>query len=200
MNKQMIRFLSLALCLVMIFSLAACGKTEQPAGIEEAAETSSTETPAPSDTGTASGYAWKSSFLTISSDTEYPVQPVLFTDDGFYATGQIKLGRQEVPEGTVEEYEGQFDVYGTMLYFVDKSGKAEALPNYTPSKPYTIRITSNQYSFQSENWATLWLTSGGADNPRSIKLRQKPSTGQWFVNDIQYLSDIRTPASEDPWR
>ena len=72
--------------------------------------------------------------------------------------------------------------------------------NYTPSKPYTIRVSSNQYSFQTENWATLWLTSGGADNPRSIKLRQKPSTGQWFVNDIQYLSDIRTPASEDPWK
>ena len=33
----------------------------------------------------------------------------------------------------------------------------------------------------------------------AIKLRKKPSTGQWFLNDIQCLSDIRVPASEDPW-
>ena len=25
------------------------------------------------------------------------------------------------------------------------------------------------------------------------------STGQWFLNDIQCLSDIRTPAAYDPW-
>ncbi len=72
--------------------------------------------------------------------------------------------------------------------------------NYTPSKPYKITVSSNPYSFDNENWATLWVTSGGADNPRSIKLRKKPSTGQWFLNDIQCLSDIRLPASEDKWR
>ena len=43
------------------------------------------------------------------------------------------------------------------------------------------------------------MTSGGADNPRPIKLRKKPSTGQWFLNDIQCLSDIRVPVAEDPW-
>ena len=72
--------------------------------------------------------------------------------------------------------------------------------NYTPSKPYKITVSSNPYSFQNENWATMWVTSGGADSPRSIKLRKKPSTGQWFLNDIQCLSDIRLPASEDKWR
>ena len=72
--------------------------------------------------------------------------------------------------------------------------------NYTPNRPYKITVSSNPYSFDNANWATMWVTSGGADNPRSIKLRQKPSTGQWFLNDIQCLSDIRLPASEDKWR
>ena len=75
--------------------------------------------------------------------------------------------------------------------------------NYTPNTPYKITVKSNQYSFTKDGsgheWCTLWVTSGGADSPRSIKLRKKGSTGQWFLNEIQCLSDIRTPAADDPW-
>ena len=75
--------------------------------------------------------------------------------------------------------------------------------NYTPSQPFKVTIDSNQYSFTTDGsghqWCTMWVTSGGADNPRSIKLRKKGSTGQWFLNDIQCLSDIRTPVAEDKW-
>ena len=71
--------------------------------------------------------------------------------------------------------------------------------DYTPNKPYVISVIENPYSFDNENWATLYVTSGGADNPRPIKLRKKPSTGQWFVNDFQCLSDIWIPTDEDPW-
>lgn len=72
--------------------------------------------------------------------------------------------------------------------------------NYTPQLPYRIKVASNPYSFQNEGWATLWLQSGGADDPRPVRLRKKPSTGQWFLVEIQYLGDIRTPAAEDKWR
>ena len=72
--------------------------------------------------------------------------------------------------------------------------------NYTPSKPYKITVSSNPYSFQNEGWATLYLTSGGGDNARPVRLRQKPSTGQWFLVEVQYLGDIRLPAAEDKWR
>ena len=70
---------------------------------------------------------------------------------------------------------------------------------YKPNTPYVIKVSENPYSFSEENWATLYITSGGADNPRPIKLRKKPSTGQWFLNDIQCLADIRVPVEEDPW-
>lgn len=71
--------------------------------------------------------------------------------------------------------------------------------NYTPNKPYKMTPVSNPYTFQSDGWAAIYVRSFGADNPRTIKLRQKKSTGEWFLNEIQCLSDIRTPASEDKW-
>ena len=71
--------------------------------------------------------------------------------------------------------------------------------NYTPSEPYTIKVSSTPYSFENEGWAVLYMHSGGADNERPVRLRKKPSTGQWFLVEIQYLGDIRIPASEDKW-
>ena len=71
--------------------------------------------------------------------------------------------------------------------------------DYTPTLPLTIVVSETPYSFREDNWATLYIKSGGADSPRPIKFRRKPSTGQWFVNEIQCLSDIRTPKSSDPW-
>lgn len=70
---------------------------------------------------------------------------------------------------------------------------------YKPKVPYQITVSSNPYSFPEENWATMHVKSGGADSTRTIKLRKKPSTGQWFLNEIQCLSDIRIPTAEDPW-
>jgi hypothetical protein len=71
--------------------------------------------------------------------------------------------------------------------------------NYQPTSPYTIVVSENPYSFDNENWGVMWVKSGGADSPRQIKLRKKPSTGQWFLNEIQCLSEIRTPVEADPW-
>ena len=70
---------------------------------------------------------------------------------------------------------------------------------YVPSVPYSITVYSNPVSFSEENWATMFVKSSGADSERQIKLRKKPSTGEWFLNDIMCLSDIRVPAKDDPW-
>ena len=71
--------------------------------------------------------------------------------------------------------------------------------DYTPSQPLTIDVMATPYSFDEENWATMWVQSSGADSPRSIKLRKKPSTGEWFFTEIQCLGTIRTPVSKDKW-
>lgn len=69
--------------------------------------------------------------------------------------------------------------------------------NYTPSKPYTITIRDDPYSYQNEGYARLQLQSFGADNLRPVTLRRKGE--QWMLWDQMLLSDIRTPAKEDPW-
>lgn len=69
--------------------------------------------------------------------------------------------------------------------------------NYTPETPYRITVFDSPYSYQSEGYATLYLRSGGADSPRSVQLRRKGD--QWMLWDQMLLSDIRTPAKDDPW-
>lgn len=102
----------------------------------------------------------------------------------------------------VSQYEKQFiNERLNEKKYIPFSFFAGATPQngYVPKTPYTITVYENPYSFDNENWATLWVQSGGGDNLRSVKLRKKPSSGQWFLNDIQCLSDIRKPESEDPW-
>lgn len=103
---------------------------------------------------------------------------------------------------TVSEYEKQFykerltgKCYKVFSFFAG----ATVENGYKPSVPYTVTVTANAYSYPEENRATMWVQSSGADSLRSVKLRQKPSTGQWFITEIQCLSDIRIPAAEDPW-
>ncbi|MBO6168359.1 MAG: hypothetical protein J6O51_00130 [Bacteroidales bacterium] len=71
--------------------------------------------------------------------------------------------------------------------------------NYTPAKPFRVKVSSTPHSFDNEGWATLYLHSGGSDSPRPVKLRKKPSTGQWFMVEIQYLGDVKTPVAQDKW-
>ena len=71
--------------------------------------------------------------------------------------------------------------------------------NYTPDKPFTVTVFSNPYSFQNEGRATLHLNSGGADSPRQIKLRLKPSEGKWYLSEQMIMVGVRTPVKDDPW-
>ena len=72
---------------------------------------------------------------------------------------------------------------------------------YEPVKPYTITFFENPYSRDQlkDGYLTLHVKSGGADSARQIKLRTKPSTGQWFLWEQFLLADIRKPVSADPW-
>jgi len=70
--------------------------------------------------------------------------------------------------------------------------------NYTPVKPYVIKVSSNAHSYDEDDYAQLWITSSGADNPRPLKLR-KTKSGTWALWSQQLLPDIRKPAGNDPW-
>ena len=68
---------------------------------------------------------------------------------------------------------------------------------YMPSKPCIIEVQSNAYSYTEEDYAKLYVQSGGADSLRSITLRKKGE--QWFLWEQMILADIRKPRSADPW-
>jgi len=70
--------------------------------------------------------------------------------------------------------------------------------NYTPTKPYTITISEDIYSYAEEGYAKLLIQSSGADQPRPIQLRQK-GKGQWFLWEQFLLASIRIPKEDDPW-
>ena len=70
---------------------------------------------------------------------------------------------------------------------------------YAPSQPFSVTVSENPYSYQEQGYAKLYLKSSGADSPRPVQLRQKPSTGEWFLWEQMLLSEIRQPVSADPW-
>lgn len=136
--------------------------------------------------------AFKTAALTVAVLCRYEQDP-----DATVAMLNFLKGPAEVTP-----YEKQFIKERlTGKYYIPRSYFQGATPQngYQPTAPYTIAVEENPYSFDNENWATLYVRSGGADNPRGIKLRKKPSTGQWFLNDIQCLSEIRLPTAEDAW-
>jgi hypothetical protein len=54
-------------------------------------------------------------------------------------------------------------------------------------------------AYAEEGYKKFDVKSGGADSPRQVVLRSKPSTGQWFLWDQFLLSGIRKPKSQDEW-
>lgn len=73
--------------------------------------------------------------------------------------------------------------------------------NYIPEMPYRVMISEDAYSRSQigEGYLTLYVACSGADSPRPLKLRNKPSTGQWFLWEQQLLTGIRIPQEADPW-
>ena len=215
MNNTMIRVLSLALCLMMVLALTACGSSGQgSAPAQETQSAQSTQNTQTSQSGgtsssAASEYAWKSSFLPIvREDNDTPIQPILFTDDGVYASGQVTLGRREASEGEVEEYEGQFNIYGSMLYFITKDGKLEPLPKYVPVPPMANPENYKDfYSYQNlgtpivnadGNLMLLQMEGAGwFEGPESVYGTEEQYTGDYYHNEQNYDVVILSPEGEE---
>ena len=70
--------------------------------------------------------------------------------------------------------------------------------DYTPAEPYTIIVSESPYSYQNEGYATLYITSGGADAPRSVQMR-KAKDGKWYLWEQFILVGIRQQESANPW-
>ena len=129
MKKSILRTLLLSLSVLAVLLLAACGKGDSAAN-------NAGTTPAPGVSQEKAEYAYRSDFTTIQKTNDnYPPSPFLYTGNGYYAMGSEVVGTRELPEGATVEYEGQYDIYATILYFVKPDGSVEKLENFEPVLP-----------------------------------------------------------------
>ena len=135
---------------------------------------------------------WDTAALFIAAMDVYP-------DDRDTALAMVDFLRGPRP---LSPYDKQF-LRDRMMDggYVPRSFFAGATPqnNYTPSRPWTLTFEETPYTWQNEGYCQLWIRSGGADSPRSVQMRNKPSTGEWFLWEQMLLSQIRVPVSQDPW-
>ncbi len=127
MKKNFRSLIASVLALVMILSLAACGKSESSGGQTASGGGKSggknAETPA---------FVYVSSFREVPNEKGQSIGAMCFTEDGFYTSSSDVVGRREPKEGEVEEWEGQFDIREESLSFVSYDGRVTKLENYEP--------------------------------------------------------------------
>lgn len=113
--KGIKRMLALFLAGATAFSLCACGNTKKEELPKEVYTASFAELQMPEAEG--------------SENYFYNIVP---NERGFYGFRNVKTGERELEPGEELTYEGQLDVYGEQLIFVDLEGKVTTLEGYRP--------------------------------------------------------------------
>ncbi len=121
MKINLKKMLCLLMAAAMLLSLTACGGNKEEKPAQGGSGKDNEQNPE---------FAYVTSFNEVYRGESY-YYPRLITDDGFYSFSSEKVG-EVIPEGVVKQYEGQFDVYETRLYFVDASGNINKLEGFSP--------------------------------------------------------------------
>lgn len=122
------RSAALALAAVMLFALCACGDgSKNQAGKEPVPE-----------------FSYESAFTRINTPKGTSVYSSYANADGFYWSTSEKIG-EKVPEGAVIEYEGQYDVYGNVLYRIGFDGSMTRLAKYTDIEAWSDEHNTSSY-------------------------------------------------------
>ncbi len=125
--RKMKRALALLLVLTLALSLAACGKKEGGAA------------PKPTDTP-ETVYAAEYKELLRGSQS---MQPMLYTEDGFYCSVYERISDEAPEEGTMAAAKGLDGTYEFRLYFVSFDGQLHRLEKYAPVEP---QLPEGEYS------------------------------------------------------
>ncbi len=183
--KKSTRILCLVLVLAMCAGLAACGSGGTGAasgagGAQNAAPggKSAAATPTPE-------YVYTADYETLTEETQSYIAVRETTDDGFYYTLSEKVGT-EAPKDRTPQYEGEFDIYQTRLYFMDNKGKSTRIESY---EPIAREIdTENRRDFSSgSDMSGICFTDDGF-----VTIENRYSS--WVTGDANYV-----PYSEDYW-
>ena len=126
MRKPTKKIIALLLMLAMALSLAACGSTDSGSTAAKDTSAKAEATPAPE-------FAYKAEFKNLTSDMPDGIAPLVMNDSGIYVATREKVG-ENIPDGAVPEYEGQYDIYEPRLIFISFDGTQTQLENYVPMK------------------------------------------------------------------
>lgn len=137
---------------------------------------------------------FKTAALTVLALRAYTVNPDAGIEMLNWLRGPRPLSGHDL-SFLKDRFWGGTKLYLPMSYFAGSSPEND----YTPARPYKLTIQSTHTSDTEQGYMKLFIPCSGADNPRPIKMRLKPSTGQWFLWEQYLLTDIRQPVSQDPW-
>ena len=115
MRHNVKRFFCLCLALAAALGLIGCGSAAP-----EKAEPSE----APEE------FVYAAEFMEVTERPENGLSPLAFAGDAFYAQSWEKTGEREMPEDAVLRYEGEYDIYGSVLYRVGFDGSVKRLEDY----------------------------------------------------------------------
>ncbi len=135
---------------------------------------------------------YKTAALTVCALCAYAAAPEIGKEMLNFLKGPVPLSGYEISFLNDRFRDGKHVPFS---YFAGATPEND----YTPSVPFSVTVFSNPYSFPEDGRATLHLNSGGADSPRQIKLRLKPSEGKWYLEEQMIMVGVRTPKSADPW-
>ena len=121
MKMTMKRLGCLVLALTMILSLAACGKGSGSGSGSGSSKPEATATPE---------FVYAAEFKTLVENSKEWINARSFDENGMFFTKYEKIGERE-HEGKTPRWEGEFDVFGTFLYFLDNNGKETKLEAYS---------------------------------------------------------------------
>ena len=115
--------LCLCLALSMMLSFAACGGKSETAKPDKAEPTGSA--------AETERMVYTAEFIPVKTKIENGISPLAYTDKGLYAQSWEKIGEREIPKDAVVHYQGEYDIYGASLYYIDLDGNAIKLEDYT---------------------------------------------------------------------
>ena len=128
MKMTMKRLGCLVLALTMILSLAACGKGSDSGSGSGSSKPEATATPE---------FVYAAEFKTLVENSKEWINARSFDENGMFFTKYEKIGERE-HEGKTPRWEGEFDVFGTFLYFWTTTAKR---PSWRPTPPCPARWT-----------------------------------------------------------
>ena len=135
---------------------------------------------------------FKTAALTVCALCAFAADQSIGTEMLNFLRGPRPLNGQDI-SFIKDRFRGGARSYIIFSYFTGATPEN----NYTPTKPYTVTISSDSHSYDEENYARLYVACG-ADSPRPVKLRKK-ADGQWCLWEQYLLTDIRQPKANDPW-